>query len=94
MKKERFNSMLWDGVGLEDSEKVNLALILGAEVDNTGVIGMTPLHKASFDDFVEIAQILISAGADVNAKNNFGQTPLHLAKSKEMKALLREHGAK
>ena len=93
MKQEKINHRLWDGVGEEDSEKVNLALILGAEVDNVGVVGMTPLHKASFDDFADIARILISAGADVNVKNNWGQTPLHLAKSEEMKHLLDENGA-
>jgi ankyrin repeat protein len=93
IKKERLNNMLWDGIGEGDSEKVNLALILGAEVDNVGVVGMTPLHKASFDDFADVAQILISAGGNINAKNNWGQTPLYLAKSEEMKHLLEENGA-
>ena len=53
----------------------------------------TPLHVAARWDNIEIAKLLISAGADVNAKNKFGNSPLSWAKSKEMKDLLKQHGA-
>jgi hypothetical protein len=37
---------------------------------------------------------LLAKGAEGSAKNNTGKTPLDLAKSGEMKALLRKYGAK
>jgi len=43
---------------------------------------------------VEAAAVLLANGADVNATNDKGKTPLRLATSKEMKNLLRQHGAK
>lgn len=42
----------------------------------------------------EVAAILLIRGAEVNSKNNDGKTPLDLAKTGEMKALLRKCGAK
>jgi ankyrin repeat protein len=42
----------------------------------------------------ETAAVLLANGADVNATNDKGKTPLRLATSKEMKNLLRHHGAK
>jgi ankyrin repeat protein len=42
----------------------------------------------------ETAAVLLANGADVNATNDKGKTPLRLATSKEMKNLLRQHGAK
>jgi hypothetical protein len=37
-------------------------------------------------------ELLITKGADVKARDNDGETPLKIAKSDEMKALLRTHG--
>ena len=43
---------------------------------------------------VETAAVLLANGADANAKNDRGKTPLNLATSKDMKNLLRKHGAR
>ena len=40
------------------------------------------------------APLFLSKGAQVNARNKDGQTPLDVAKSDEIKALLRRHGGK
>jgi ankyrin repeat protein len=44
--------------------------------------------------FVEATKLLLAGGAAVNAKNDKGKTALGLAENKEMKALLKEYGAK
>ena len=37
------------------------------------------MHSAAFNNYPEIAQLLIDAGADIEAKNKYGSTPLHNA---------------
>jgi len=63
------------------------------DVDAKNKWNNTPLHEAVLRDNIAIAKLLINSGANVNAKTKYGNTPLDLAKSQEMKALLREHGA-
>eukprot|EP00981_Chlorochromonas_danica_P015808 scaffold14697_cov487-Ochromonas_danica.AAC.1 len=56
---------------------------------------VTPLHFACSEGYVEIVKVLLSDGrVDVNKKDQFGQTPLKVAKSKQIKRLLIEKGAK
>ena len=43
---------------------------------------------------LEMVKLLIEIGADVNIKNNYGKTALDLAKTKEIKELLKKAGAK
>ena len=54
------------------------------------------LFHAAFSEggMVELVAELIKEGADVNEKNQFGKTPLDWARNEEVKAALREHGAK
>ena len=59
--------------------------------------GWTPLHKAAYEGYREIVELLIAKGADVNAKNRYGTTPLDDAiqqKRTETADLLRKHGGK
>ncbi|KAI0291533.1 hypothetical protein BC826DRAFT_955573 [Russula brevipes] len=54
----------------------------------------TPLHLASRDRHLEVARLLIENGANLDAKDSEGRTALQVAKGKECKELLLEHGAK
>jgi hypothetical protein len=59
--------------------------------------GGTPLHCAVLSDIyvsVEVTKYLIDNGADVNAKDNNGNTPFDLAKTNEIKKILRDAGGK
>jgi ankyrin repeat protein len=74
---------------------VELLISKGARVNlQVKESGWSPLHQAASQGSSEIAYILVSKGANVNARDNRGKTPLHVAKSEEMKELLRKHGAK
>jgi ankyrin repeat protein len=64
-------------IGRIDAVKQHLAA--GTDVNAKDVVGMTPLHRATYQGYKEIAELLIAKGADVNAKNNSGWTPLHEA---------------
>jgi ankyrin repeat protein len=51
----------------------------GADVNEKGEDGCTPLHLAASNSSIKIVKFLVSNGADVNAKLEDGMTPLHLA---------------
>ena len=63
-------------------EEVAQKLIkLGAKVNATNLIGLTPLHLAAERGRLELVRILLASKADINAKSNQGNTPLHRAVS-------------
>ena len=66
----------------------------GIDVNAKNEDGTAPLHYAVWEDNIAVAKLLIDSGADVDAKNIDGNTLLDDAQSQEMKALLKEHGAK
>lgn len=47
-----------------------------AAIDNDGY---TPLHRACYNNFEDIAKLLLQYNANPNAKTNLGWTPLHSA---------------
>lgn len=47
-----------------------------ASTDNDGY---TPLHRACYNNYTDIAELLLLNNADPNAKTNMGWTPLHSA---------------
>lgn len=58
--------------------------------------GYTPLHRACYNNHVDIANILLRYGADVNARTEYEWTPLHSAvkwSNAECAALLLQHGS-
>ncbi|KAI8118684.1 Ankyrin repeat domain-containing protein 49 [Lucilia cuprina] len=62
-------------------------------IDNDGY---TPLHRACYNNFEDIAKLLIQYKADPNAKTNMGWTPLHSAckwSNAQCALLLLQHGA-
>ncbi len=75
-----------------------LLLLKGASIDGLDGYGRTPLHGVVFNGNMKIAKLLIKTGADINAQVTLGEwkgkTPLDLAKSKEMKKLIRMAGGK
>ena len=59
-------------------------------------MGLTPLHNAVIEGYMEIVEVLIEHGADVNSVEDKGFTPLKMAveyKLPEIEMLLRRHGA-
>ncbi|XP_039950338.1 ankyrin repeat domain-containing protein 49 [Bactrocera neohumeralis] len=58
--------------------------------------GYTPLHRACYNNFVDIAKLLLEYKADPNARTNMGWTPLHSAckwSNAECAELLLQHGS-
>lgn len=58
--------------------------------------GYTPLHRACYNNHVDIAKILLRYGADVNARTEYEWTPLHSAvkwSNAECAALMLQHGS-
>jgi solute carrier family 25 (mitochondrial adenine nucleotide translocator), member 4/5/6/31 len=66
----------------------------GADVNEKNHDGDTSLHIASSSGHVAVVQTLLEHGADVAARTEYGYTPLDCAQNEEVKAALREHGAK
>lgn len=56
----------------------------------------TPLHRAAYENHLEVAKLLLQYNADINAQTEFGWTPLHSAckwHHPDMVALLLQHDA-
>jgi len=66
----------------------------GANVSAQNDKGQTPLHSAAAWDNLLGAEFLIENGANTGIKDQHGKTPLDYAKSPEMIALLKSHGAR
>ena len=56
-------------------------LRLGAEINQSDILGRTALHYAVRDDATDAARLLIARGADLDAKDWQGHTPLELAEA-------------
>ena len=68
----------------------------GADLEGRGIIGESPLHRAS-DKKLEVGKRLLDLGADINPRDNYGRTPLYRAAyfgKVEFAQMLLEHGAK
>ena len=54
----------------------------GDDVNSRDVDGRTPLHIATFNNYENLSELLITKGADVNAATIDGLTPLHNTSAK------------
>lgn len=65
-------------------------------VYSTDKDGYTALHRAAYENHLEVAELLLQCKANINARTEFGWTPLHSAckwNHPEMVALLLQHNA-
>ncbi len=63
---------------------------LAVEIDRRDKEGWTPLHVASYNGNVAMAELLVARGADRTTKDAEEKTPLDYAKDSEMRAVLTE----
>jgi ankyrin repeat protein len=70
---------LADAVERMDRPGIRALLKQRVDVNAPQVDGMTALHWASYQDDLELANLLVRAGANVKAANRYGVTPLSLA---------------
>ena len=83
-------------MALRNTKLLELLIASGADVQNKGFSGYSPLMKVCELDLPDAAEILRRHGADVNAPGSLGLTPLHVAalhcNVRSVKWLL-DHGA-
>ncbi len=63
----------------ENIEKVRAHVVLGADLNEQGENGHTPLMQAVEMENLKITQYLIAHGAEINLAGHGGDTPLHIA---------------
>ena len=77
--------------GRQNEHRVARLLIEHGSNPNTrGMVGLTPLHRASKGGRIEVLRLLIKHGASVEVKYGRGKTSLDVA-SGEVIRLLSEH---
>jgi ankyrin repeat protein len=88
----RAESLKWPQVSNSYDLHTIFSLIVrgGADVNERGPTGSTPLHAAIRSP--PLIRFLLDAGADVNAPDDSGSAPLHKVESLESMALLIEYG--
>ena len=68
---------------MEDSlEAVKVLLDAGADINEKGKGGLTPLHRVAMRQLADggaVARLLLERGADTTIKGSMGYTPLHMA---------------
>lgn len=87
---------LSDAVVAGDGARAQALIEAGADLDQPGPLGLTPLMQAANREDVEMVQLLLDAGADPSATGLAAMTALHIAvraDSAEVVVMLLEGGA-
>ena len=75
------NSAGWTAFGVAvfagQKDTAHILIVMGANVDEKGGYGCTPLHLVASTGNEDMTRFLIEQGADINAKDDYGATPLH-----------------
>ncbi|MGC9057983.1 MAG: ankyrin repeat domain-containing protein [Candidatus Micrarchaeia archaeon] len=71
-------------------EPLKVLIENGADVNAKDNDGWTPAHWATRNGHLEPLKVLIENGADVNSKDKYDWTPFDLAKTDEIKQILKE----
>ena len=79
------------------AEVKRLVVDCGVDPNVQDDLGMTPLHRAASDGYLEVVELLLEHGANSNIQENkYGWTPLHYAAKKchvNVARVLLDHGA-
>jgi len=91
-------SMLHTAVALGNTQLVEELILHNADVNIQDLMGYTPLHFASRNNYLDIVKLLLSTGADINAKGRADKCScLHIAAGQSLhvvvKHLLSSHTA-
>ena len=76
----------------EDMEMVKILVpLINNPNASDGINGRTPIHKATLNGHAEIVKILASLTNNPNACDIFGKTPMDVAKSREIRDILKSY---
>jgi ankyrin repeat protein len=79
--QRKLNDELPIALWLGDVQRVKKLLDKGANIEEKGSFGRTPLMRASYNGHTQVAKLLIQSGACFDAGDSGGYTPLMLASS-------------
>jgi len=83
------NTPLHDASSEGHSEIVKLLIQAKAKVNDRNQKGNSPLHIACRQGHSDVVEYLLAAGAGIDGKNKKGETPFEVAKTDEIRQLLR-----
>ena len=83
------NHNLWQIAKLGDINKLEQALVRGADVNACNNLGLTPLMMAAYHGQTDMVKALVEHGADVNAVDNGGLTAAMLAEDSDHAEIVR-----
>ena len=86
---------LCTAINAENPELAKELIIQGTKINVFGCNGVTPLYLAVYNEYYDVAKLLLENGADPNLRIDGQSTPMHAAAmtSIEFVALLLKNGA-
>jgi hypothetical protein len=90
--RSRLQEEFCDALRRGNVPEIETLVRAGADVNDFGAGGWTPLMGAADLESVDIARLLLDLGADVNRSNSGGETALHCAVDRSLDDALHTHG--